>query len=86
MKPFPGLIMQGYTTIGHEIVNQLDGKKVTHIFLQAGVGSMAGAMTGFFTDFHAGQKQPVITIVEPDKADCLFRTRRCQRWPIALRH
>ena len=70
----PRWIMQGYTTMGYEIVNQLNGEIPTHIFLQAGVGAMAGAMTGFFSDYYKGDKKPVITILEPDRADCIFRT------------
>ena len=70
----PRWIMQGYTTMGYEIVNQLGGDIPTHIFLQAGVGAMAGAMAGFFSDFYKGDRKPVITILEPNKADCIFRT------------
>lgn len=47
----------------------------THIFLQAGVGSFAAAMAGFFADYYKEQL-PVITVVEPDCADCLFRTAK----------
>lgn len=69
----PTLIMQGYTTMAQECVEQLGEEIPTHIFLQAGVGAMAGALTAFFTDYYR-EKKPVITIVEPDGADCLFRT------------
>ena len=34
---------------------------------------MAGAVAGFLADYYKGQR-PIITIVEPDKADCLYRT------------
>ena len=68
----PRWIMQGYTTMGWEIVRQLK-EKPTHIFLQAGVGSMAGAMAGFFRNYY-GENCPFITIVEPERANCLFRT------------
>lgn len=71
----PTWIMQGYTTMGHEITQQLDGKRPTHIFLQAGVGAMAGAMTGFFADYY-GAQLPKIIIVEPNKADCIYRTAK----------
>lgn len=71
-EKIPQWIMQGYTTMGWELVHQLK-ERPTHIFLQAGVGAMAGAMCGFFADYYGGQR-PVITIVEPDKADCIFRT------------
>ena len=68
----PTWIMQGYATMGYEIYEQLS-EKPTHIFLQAGVGSMAGAITGLFADIF-GEDRPIITIVEPNKADCVFRT------------
>ena len=73
-EDIPRWIMQGYTTMGYEIINQLDGEIPTHIFLQAGVGAMAGAMAGFFSDYYKGDKKPVITILEPNKADCIFCT------------
>ncbi|MDQ0178097.1 diaminopropionate ammonia-lyase [Bacillus chungangensis] len=73
-EDIPSRIMQGYTTIGNEIMKQLQETKPTHIFLQAGVGAMAGAITAFFADFYADDEQPIIVIVEPDKADCIFRT------------
>ena len=34
---------------------------------------MAGALTGFFTDYYKSDK-PILTIVEPHQADCIFRT------------
>lgn len=70
----PSLIMQGYTTIGSEIIEQLGGKRPSHIFLQAGVGSMAGALSGFFTSVFGAENKPVICIVEPNSADCIYRT------------
>lgn len=74
-EKIPGWIMQGYTTMAYEAARQLDGVKPTHIFLQAGVGAMAGAVTGFFRDLY-GEDGPAIVIAESDKADCLFRTIR----------
>lgn len=71
-EDIPEWIMQGYGTMGYEAYQQLP-EKPTHIFLQAGVGSMAGAVTGFFASVY-GEDRPVITIVEPNKADCVFRT------------
>lgn len=72
-EKIPTWIMQGYTTMALEAVEQLEGKIPTHIFLQAGVGAMSGALAAFFTDYY-GEKKPVIVIVEPDHADCIFRT------------
>lgn len=71
----PGWIMEGYTTMAHEAAKQLQGEKPTHIFLQAGVGAMAGAVTAYFADLYK-EDRPIITIVEPDKADCIYRTAK----------
>lgn len=68
----PMHIMQGYCTMVLEAYEQLP-EKPTHIFLQAGVGSMAGATAGLFVSLY-GEDCPVIVIVEPDKADCIYRT------------
>ena len=73
-EEIPTRIMQGYLTMGLEAYEQLP-EPPTHIFLQAGVGSLAGAMAGLFSQLY-GEKRPVIVIVEPNKADCLFRTAR----------
>lgn len=69
----PRQIMQGYTTMGLELLEQLKGIVPTHVFLQAGVGSMAAALTAFLADAY-GARKPVITIVEPNTADCIYLT------------
>ncbi len=71
-EDIPTWIMQGYSTMGLEAFEQLP-QKPTHIFLQAGVGSMAGAIAGLFASLY-GADRPIVTIVEPNKADCVFRT------------
>ena len=71
-EDIPAWIMQGYGTMGLEAYEQLPWKP-THIFLQAGVGSMAASMAGLFASAY-GAERPVVTIVEPNKADCIFRT------------
>ena len=40
----PTLTMAGYSVMMKEIVDQINNESITHIFLQAGVGGMAGAM------------------------------------------
>ena len=75
-EKIPGWIMEGYTTMAYEAFKQLEDKKPTHIFLQAGVGAMSGAIAGFFADIYGDRERPLVTIVEPDKADCLFRTAK----------
>ena len=75
-EEIPAHIMQGYTTLAAETLQQLEeqgAERPTHLFLQAGVGSFAGAALGFFTSVW-GEERPVTAIEEPDRADCLFRT------------
>lgn len=72
-EKIPIWIMQGYTTMALEAIAQLQKERPTHIFLQAGVGAMAGALAGFFADYYQKAK-PTIVIVEPNKADCIYRT------------
>lgn len=68
----PKRIMQGYCTMALEAYEQLP-EKPTHIFLQAGVGSMAATVAGFFAEVY-GADRPQIVIVEPNAADCFYRT------------
>lgn len=75
-EDIPAWIMQGYTTMAYEAVEQLQEVKPTHVFLQAGVGALSGGVTGFISDFYKGDDRPIITIVEPNKADCIFRTAK----------
>ncbi|MBR6332085.1 MAG: diaminopropionate ammonia-lyase [Dehalococcoidales bacterium] len=72
-EEIPTWIMQGYTTLFYEAVDQMQAlgiKTPTHIFLQAGVGSMAGAIAAAAQS--AYEKIPVITLVEPEAAACFF--------------
>lgn len=75
-EEIPRWIMQGYTTMAYEAVNQLANEKPTHIFIQAGVGALSGGLTGFFADLYGDEDRPIITIVEPNKADCIYRTAK----------
>ncbi len=77
-EKIPTWIMQGYMTMGLEAVQQLGDVRPTHIFLQAGVGAMAGALAAFFSDYYRDDP-PVITVVEPNIADCVFRTAQTGR-------
>lgn len=72
-EEIPTWIMQGYTTMAQEIAAQLNGITPTHLFLQAGVGSMAGAVLGYFAALWQNNL-PVTVICEPDKAACLYKT------------
>jgi len=68
----PRLVMEGYTVIAEEMRKQLtqDGNWPTHVFLQAGVGGLAAAITYMIRK--NWPVQPKIIVVEPDSASCLL--------------
>ena len=68
----PTLTMAGYSVMMKEILHQLNNEKITHIFLQAGVGGLAGAMVAGTARYL--KNVPNITIVEPDSADCIMES------------
>ena len=71
----PRMIMQGYLTMALEIYERLSelNETPTHVFLQAGVGSMAGAIAAFFAQVYCINR-PRVIVVEPNDADCIFQT------------
>lgn len=73
-EKIPAWIMQGYGTMAAEAAEQL-GKRPTHIFVQAGVGSMAGAVQGYFANLYP-ENPPIVTVVEADEAACHFESAR----------
>lgn len=74
-EEIPTWIMQGYGTLATEADRQLetDGCRPTHIFIQAGVGSLAGAVIGYFAN-RFKEDPPVMVVVEANAADCLYRS------------
>ena len=70
-ETIPGWIIQGYLTIAAETCGQMNGEVPTHVFLQAGVGAMAGGMAGYFLNRYR-ETPPCITIAEPRAAACVF--------------
>lgn len=65
-------VMQGYLTMASEIIEQIDAPP-THVFLQAGVGSMAATMlTALKLEYQ--KTLPKFYIMEPHQADCFFRS------------
>ncbi len=69
----PGWIIEGYLTMAAEAAGQMNEKQPTHLFLQAGVGAMAGGIASYFLSRGNGSK-PLITIVEPKEAACIYRS------------
>lgn len=76
-EEIPRWIIQGYTTMAWEALRQLEAyaPRPTHVFLQAGVGAMAGGVTGFLVNYY-GEQCPDITIVEPAEVACIFESAR----------
>ena len=74
-EEIPTWIMQGYGTLAMEADLQLetDGCRPTHIFVQAGVGSLAGAIIGYFSN-RFRENPPVMVVAEADSANCLYRS------------
>lgn len=75
-EEIPLWIMQGYSTIINEVVEQLEAakeEKPTHVFLQAGVGSFAGAVQGYLAHLY-GDDRPVTVICEPHGANCIYKS------------
>ena len=74
-EKIPSWIMQGYGTMANEAAEQLRELEVnrpTHVFVQAGVGSLASAMVGYFTNLFPSNP-PKFIIMEAGAADCLYQ-------------
>ncbi|MCO1603938.1 diaminopropionate ammonia-lyase [Desulfosporosinus nitroreducens] len=75
-EEIPSWIMQGYGTMAAESIEQLNNlgiEKPTHIFVQAGVGALAGSVQGYFASLFK-EGRPETVIVEADQADCLYKS------------
>lgn len=75
-EKIPTWIMQGYGTLIHEAMEQLGEEgieKPTHVFVQAGVGSFAGAIQGYLAS-KFGDDRPITVVMEPDDANCLYNS------------
>ena len=70
----PKNVMAGYSVMTAEIIKQLQGQNIpTHVFIQGGVGGLAGAVCTHLWQNYGDQK-PRLVIVEPDLADCLYQS------------
>lgn len=75
-EKIPELIMRGYTTLIYEILSQMKNfgyERPTHVFLQAGVGSMAGTVCAVLLE-NFRENLPRISIVEPEEVACFYET------------
>lgn len=72
----PKDVMQGYTVMVQEVLDQLpDGELPTHVLIQGGVGGVAAAVAGHLWET-LGDRRPRVVIVEPDRAACIFASFR----------
>ena len=74
-EEIPAWIMQGYGTMAMEADEQLAGygcSRPTHVFVQAGVGSLAGAVQGYFAN-RFPENPPKVVVVEAEAAACLYK-------------
>ena len=74
-EEIPAQIMLGYSTLAYEALEQMNYQRPTHIFLQAGVGSMAGAIAAVFGEVFKDNPSR-ITIVEPTEVACFYETMK----------
>jgi diaminopropionate ammonia-lyase len=72
-EEIPFWIMEGYLTIVHEAMSQLKGKLPTHVLVQCGVGSLAGAVQGQMCELF-GDRRPVLAVLEPLEAACCYQS------------
>lgn len=74
-KEIPAHIMQGYGTLISEAVDQMaeNGVRPTHVFVQAGVGSLAAAVQGYLVN-RFPENTPQVVVMECRAADCFYRS------------
>lgn len=69
----PRTVMQGYAVLIAEALAQ--GGRPTHVFAQGGVGGLAAGLLSWLWE-ELGPERPVLTVVEPDDAACLFESAK----------
>lgn len=67
----PSRVMEGYLVMGAEVAESIP-EPPTHVFLQAGVGGLAAAMSAFFR--HRWGNRPTLIVVEPAFAPALMES------------
>lgn len=73
---YPRHIMAGYTVLAEEISQQMANNQIpTHIFLQGGVGGLAGAICAHFWEKYSSHNIRYV-VVEPDRAPCLIESAK----------
>jgi diaminopropionate ammonia-lyase len=70
----PRDVMQGYRLMADEAADQWTGPPPTHVFIQAGVGGAAAAVSVQMRDRFS--PPPLLIVVEPERAACLLKSAR----------
>ena len=72
-KEVPTNVMEGYSILASEIVDQMNPKPPTHVFVQGGVGGLAAAVNAAFWQAWETER-PLFYVVEPNLAACIYRS------------
>ncbi|HXZ42737.1 MAG TPA: diaminopropionate ammonia-lyase [Terriglobales bacterium] len=74
----PATVMQGYTVMIREVLDQLSAaKRPTHVFVQGGVGGLAGAVCAFFSEALKARR-PRLIVVEALRSGMHVCERTCR--------
>jgi diaminopropionate ammonia-lyase len=68
----PRDVMQGYSLMVEEALRQTSAVP-SHVFVQGGVGGLAAGVCSYLWERY-GASRPYFVIVEPEKADCFYRS------------
>jgi len=68
----PRDVMQGYSLMVEEALRQTSAPP-SHVFVQGGVGGLAASVCAYLWERY-GSARPFFVIVEPEKADCFYRS------------
>ena len=77
-EEIPFWIVQGYSTMIYEAAEQIRAlgyEQPTHVFVQAGVGALAGGVAGAISNIYR-DRIPTLSIVEPEENACIFESAR----------
>jgi len=76
-EKIPSWIMQGYGTMASEADEKMraSSKRPTHVFIQAGVGSLARAVIGYYANLYP-ENPPKMVVMEAQAADCLYQSAK----------
>jgi diaminopropionate ammonia-lyase len=73
----PRDVMQGYSLMVEEALGQAAAVP-SHVFVQGGVGGLAASVCSYLWERY-GASRPRFVVVEPEKADCFYRSAMAGR-------